>query len=97
MPIVKAVGDSRLEGTLLNNIGGIYNNIGQLQKALDFYNQALPLFQKVGDVANESSTLNNIGVAYNALGQPEKALTSYYNQALPILLKAGIARLLRLP
>ena len=30
----------------LNNIGGVYNDIGNTKKALDFYNKSLDMFKK---------------------------------------------------
>ena len=33
----------------LNNIGAVYDDLGEKQKALDYYNQALPLRRAVGD------------------------------------------------
>ncbi|MEQ9359471.1 CHAT domain-containing protein, partial [Coleofasciculus chthonoplastes] len=69
--------------TTLNNIGSVYDTIGQPQQALDYYNQALPIFQEVGDLSGEAAILNNIGSVYDTIGQPQQAL-DYYNQALPI-------------
>jgi len=66
----------------------VYVDLGQAQKALDYYNQALPISREVGDRSGEAATLNNIGSAYSALGQAQKAL-DYYNQALPISREVG--------
>ncbi|HBB33177.1 MAG TPA: hypothetical protein DC064_15605, partial [Cyanobacteria bacterium UBA9273] len=55
------MGDRGMEATTLNNIGLVYNSLGEKQQALDYYNQALPLFQAVGDRGGEATTLNNIG------------------------------------
>jgi tetratricopeptide (TPR) repeat protein len=67
----------------LNNIGLAYSSLGEKQKALDYYNQALPLTRTVGDRADEAATLNNIGLVYSSLGEKQKAL-DYYHQALPL-------------
>ena len=56
--------DSRKEAVTLNNIGGVYSSLGEKQKALQFYNQALPLRRAVGDRGGEANTLNNIGLIY---------------------------------
>ncbi|NJM76917.1 MAG: tetratricopeptide repeat-containing protein [Acaryochloridaceae cyanobacterium RU_4_10] len=37
------------EATTLNNIGSIYSDLGEKQKALDYYAQALRLKKAVGD------------------------------------------------
>ncbi|MBO1054230.1 MAG: tetratricopeptide repeat protein, partial [Dolichospermum sp. DET73] len=52
--LYRAVGDSEAlrrnrggEATTLNNIGRVYSDLGEKQKALDFYNQALPIRRAV--------------------------------------------------
>jgi CHAT domain-containing protein len=65
-------------------LGKIYDDLGEKTKALEYYNQALPILRDVGDGSGEATTLNNMGVVYDALGEKTKAL-EYYNQALPIL------------
>jgi tetratricopeptide (TPR) repeat protein len=61
LAIFRAVGDRGSEATLLNNIGGVYSDLGEKQKALEYYTQALALRRAVGDRAGEATTLNNIG------------------------------------
>ena len=68
---------------LLNNLGLVYDALGEKQKALAYYEQALPLFRQVGDKGGEATTLNNLGGVYDALGDKQKAL-AYYEQALPL-------------
>ncbi|MBS1251099.1 MAG: Regulatory protein AfsR [Anaerolineales bacterium] len=75
-------------GALLNNLARVYDALGEKQKALDFYNQALPIWHQVSDRAGEATTLNNIGRVYTALGEKQQAL-DYYNQALPIRRQVG--------
>ncbi|MDZ8137352.1 MAG: CHAT domain-containing tetratricopeptide repeat protein, partial [Nostoc sp. DedQUE04] len=58
------------------------------QKALDFYNQALPLYRAVGARSGVATTLNNIGLVYDGLGEKQKAL-DFYNQALPLYRAVG--------
>mgnify|MGYP006268793391 CR=1 FL=1 len=53
--------------TIFNSIGFVYWTMGEYQKALDSYNQALPLRQAVGDRYGESITINNIAVVYGSL------------------------------
>nr|MBW4623461.1 CHAT domain-containing protein [Cyanosarcina radialis HA8281-LM2] len=72
----------------LNNIGQVYDALGEKQKALEFYNQSLPLSRAVGDRSTEAATLNNIGAVYFTLGEKQKAL-SYYNLSLPLLRAVG--------
>ncbi len=76
------------EAGTLNNIGLVYDDLGEKQKALSFYNQALPLVRAVGDRRGEATTLNNIGQFYSDLGEKQKAL-SLLNQALPLRRAVG--------
>ncbi|MBW4497169.1 MAG: CHAT domain-containing protein [Oscillatoria princeps RMCB-10] len=69
-------------------MGTINNFLGEKQKALEFYNQALPLIRAVGDREGEATTLNNIGGVYNSLGEKQQAL-EFLNQALPLLRAVG--------
>jgi CHAT domain-containing protein len=82
------VGDRSGEARTLNNIGGVYDTLGEKQKALEYYNQSLPLSRAVGDRSGEATTLNNIGRVYDDLGEKQKAL-EYYNQALPLWRAVG--------
>jgi CHAT domain-containing protein len=76
------------ETATLNNIGRVYDALGQKQKALEFFQEALPIFQAMGYSAGEAVTLNNIGSVYDALGQKQKAL-EFYQEALPIFQAVG--------
>ncbi|MEH1786653.1 MAG: DUF2225 domain-containing protein [Nostoc sp.] len=70
-----------LEADTLSYIAKIYSELGEKQKALSYYNQALSLYRQVGDKKSEGVSLNNIGSVYYFLGENQKAL-SYYNQSL---------------
>lgn len=85
------VGDKTGEATTLNNIGSVYYSLGEKQKALEFYNQALPLFQQVGNKRGEATTIDNIGDVYSILGEKQKAINCY-QQALPIYRQLGDIR-----
>ena len=67
----------------LFRLGWIYQTqLGDLQKALDAYTQALQLN------LDHMGALNNIGMVFDDLGDKQQALF-YYNQALPLLRDAG--------
>ncbi|HEX8266323.1 MAG TPA: CHAT domain-containing protein [Pyrinomonadaceae bacterium] len=61
---------------------------GSLRKAIDKYQEALPLWRTVNDSAKEASTLNSIGFVYSSLGEKQKAL-DFYNRALPLRRAVG--------
>jgi tetratricopeptide (TPR) repeat protein len=71
-----------------NNIGAVYDGLGDRQRALEYYQQALPIAREVGDRAGEAATLNNIGGVYDGLGDRQRALECY-QQALPIQREVG--------
>ncbi|MBB4753534.1 tetratricopeptide repeat protein [Actinoplanes lobatus] len=76
------------EATTLNNIGKVYNDLGDRQQALACHQQALPIQREIGDRAGEAAALNNIGKVYNDLGDQQQALT-YLQQALLIRREVG--------
>ena len=65
--------------TSLSSIGAVYDDIGNTEKALDFYNQSLNMYKMVYNNEphpNIASSLNNIGAVYVYwnIGNTEKAL-----------------------
>ena len=88
LPLFQATGNRRGEAATLNNIGSVYDSLGEKQKALDYYSRSLPLSQATGDRANEATTLNNIGAVYDSLGEKQKAL-DYYSRSLPLSQATG--------
>ncbi|MGA9060975.1 MAG: tetratricopeptide repeat protein [Terracidiphilus sp.] len=66
----------------LNILGALYYSAGQLQKALEYLNQALPIEQKYSSLLGQATTLTIMGRVYADIGQEDKALGNL-NQALP--------------
>ncbi|MBE9136769.1 tetratricopeptide repeat protein [Nodosilinea sp. LEGE 07088] len=91
VPLWQQAGAQRELALTLNNIGLVYDALGDRTAALDYYQQALPLIQALGDRQAEAAILTNIGVAHQALGETETAL-SYYQQALPLSRAVGDSR-----
>ncbi len=59
-----------------------YNDLGDTQKALDFYNKAYDIENKIlpSDHPSIATSLNNIGLCYKSLGDTQKAL-DFLNKA----------------
>ncbi len=76
------------QGLAFHQLGYIFDELGEKQKALDYYNQALSIRRAVGNRTSEATTLNNIGHVYSNLGEKQKAL-DYYNQSLLIRRAVG--------
>lgn len=79
----RAAKDRKNEGIILNNVGGLYTTLGQLDEALSTYQMALNIHCEVGNRLEEGPTLNNIGVVYRERGQYDKAL-DFYEQSLAV-------------
>jgi len=79
----RAANNTRAVVTELNILGSLYRLSGQLQKALDDLNEALPIEQQASSLFGQATTLNTMGRVYTDLGQEDKAL-ALFNQALPM-------------
>jgi CHAT domain-containing protein/predicted negative regulator of RcsB-dependent stress response len=77
----RASNDIRTVLTELNILGSLYRTSGQLQKALDDLNEALPVEQQANSLLGQGTTLMTMGRVYSDMGQEDKALAQL-NQAL---------------
>jgi tetratricopeptide (TPR) repeat protein len=68
---------------ILNNMGIIYRNKGDYEKALTYYEKAASLFEKMSDSAGVANVLNNMGIVCQVQTDYEKAL-GYYDKSLAI-------------
>ena len=68
---------------VLGNLGLAYRDLGQVEKAIEYYEKALVIAREIGDRRGEGADLGNLGNAYRNLGQVEKAI-EYYEQSLMI-------------
>jgi CHAT domain-containing protein/Tfp pilus assembly protein PilF len=84
LPIWQGEGDKLNTSITITNIGASYENLGDLQTALDYYNQSLALRQEVKDSIGVANLFNNIGLIYDRMGEPQEALR-HYQQAIDIL------------
>src|SRR5262249_27384617 len=67
-------GDRRGEGADLCNLGLAYAALGQAERAIGFYEQALVIACEIGDRRVEGGVLGGLGLAYARLGQVERAI-----------------------
>ena len=77
-----------LEPQLLANIGNGYNLLGEYDKAIEYYNLAVPYFEKTNALREQAVCLNNIGELYRSKGELGKA-ESFYRQSLALKEKLG--------
>ncbi|MBW4576247.1 MAG: tetratricopeptide repeat protein [Aphanothece sp. CMT-3BRIN-NPC111] len=76
------------EAQTLDSIGLTYYSLGEKQKTLDYYNQALLLRRALKNPSGEAIALLSIAGVYSDLGEKQKAL-DFYNQALPLFRSVG--------
>lgn len=67
------------EATALSNVAGIFQERGQLDQALEYYNKALKLKQE----SHNSTVYNNIAVIYESKGDTQKTV-EYLKMAIAI-------------
>lgn len=75
--------DQHTTGRALGNLGLAYKELGDSRKAIEYFEQALPIFRDIGNLRGEGNALGSLGFAYYALGEPRKAI-EYNEQALII-------------
>ncbi len=76
---------------ILNIIGVVYRNIGELEKSYSFYKEALKLATEYGDSIQMAYSNNNIGGYYRLIGSYTKAI-DYMIRALRLFEKEGDIR-----
>ena len=69
--------DKNAEGVHLGNLGNAYSDLGDYQKAIEFYDQVLVLHREIDDKKGEGIDLGNLGNAYFLLGDAKKAIEFY--------------------
>ncbi len=79
----KAKQDKVWEAVAVISSGLIYEQLGEMQKSLEFYLQGLELSRQIGNHEYTGASLNNLGNGYKILGDYEQAVF-YLNQALTI-------------
>lgn len=84
----RKIGVPYWEGYTLTKLGGVYEDLKDSAKALDYYGQALPRMKQAQDVHGEAATLNSIGLLYSHLGEKAKTL-DHYSRALTLTRQLG--------
>lgn len=81
-------GDSKSAGATFHRLGILAADMGRLQEAEHYYQQALALRRAAGDLAGEGEILNDLALLAERLGNLETAERSY-QQALALRQQAG--------
>jgi len=88
--LARSVHDEELGG-FLSEMGLIYIRLGEPRRALEYFEEALPVHRANGLRDLEAIALWDIGNVYHSSGELQKALT-YYAQALPMVTTLGMPR-----
>ena len=65
------------EASDLGNMGLVYQDKGDLDKALDMFNQAFDIDESIDDRLGQAMQLGNMGGVYLAKGELDKAYDCY--------------------
>jgi tetratricopeptide (TPR) repeat protein len=82
--IFEAKLDFQGKAKALGNLGNVYRQLGQYQKAENYHQQSLQIAQKIKDRQSESNALGNLGIIYSIIGEHQKA-ESYLGREFQIL------------
>ena len=72
--IAKLMGDRAEEGRVYNNLGIVWGNLGDVQKAIDYHNLQLNIARELKDKAGEGHAYGNLGNDFLALGDLKKSV-----------------------
>ncbi|PCH67167.1 MAG: hypothetical protein COC01_06465 [Bacteroidetes bacterium] len=74
----RALGIKKGLAEAYNNIGFIYNNQGEIDKALEYFFLSLKIQEEIKDKRGMAMSYNNIGFIYSNQGEIEKALEYFF-------------------
>ena len=77
-----------LQGRVLCGLGGRYQAMGELGRAMDHHRRALKISREIGDRRYEGISSSNIAIVHHQLGENDKAIR-FYNEALVINREIG--------
>jgi tetratricopeptide (TPR) repeat protein len=80
---VQAAMNPERVGRLLITLGSAHQRLGAVEKAANYYEQALSIVREIKDRHLEGRVLGNLGAAFARLGETEKAI-QYYERRLEI-------------
>ena len=87
----RKLGNRGQEGKAAGNLGVAHGQLGEMRRAIEYYEQDLAICRETGDRGGEGAALNNLGLAYAALGETRRAI-EYYEQRLEIGRETGDRR-----
>ncbi len=77
------LGYRQLESQYLGGLGNLCFNLGEMRKAVEYYDRRLLIDRAVGDRRSEATTLSHLGIALTSLGDLSRAV-EYFQLAAPL-------------
>jgi tetratricopeptide (TPR) repeat protein len=71
------------EGAALGNLATAFNRLGDVQRAIGYYEQQLAITREVGDPWGEVNALNNLGLVHYHSGDAQSAI-NYFERSLRV-------------
>ena len=84
LPLLDEIQDQASKAPILTNMAGVYQEIGQHDKAIQLYNQAIAIRRESHDRSGLATDLNNMAWVYQLTGELDTALNLYQQQVLPL-------------
>ena len=81
--LLEKIRDKEEKAKILSELGVIFYHLGELEKALEYYEKALKLHEELGSKEGMAADYGNMGIVYWVKGELEKAL-EYYEKALEL-------------
>ena len=73
------VGDEKYQGVALGNIGLVYHEMKQNERAIEYLKRARTINKKIRNPSGESDNLGNLGLAYQDIGDFKNAIKYHFN------------------
>ena len=81
--LLEKVRDKQEKANILTELGRIFYHLGEINKALKYYEKALKLNEELGSKKGMANQLGNMGNVYEIKGELDKAL-KYYGKGLKL-------------
>jgi predicted ATPase/class 3 adenylate cyclase/Tfp pilus assembly protein PilF len=75
--LARQVGNRRLEGSVLANLGVVSARQGRMEEALRHFEEGLAIHREVGNRGAEGSVLGNLGLTHAMLGHVDESLRQH--------------------
>lgn len=89
LALAREFDDFTLRAWSLNRLGNWLQNTGQLQAALEAYQDALRLFETQADRQGMADTLGELGMAYFFTGDPARAVKDFFGRVIELFRTLG--------